>query len=69
MYKLSNKLLGRKYFFTLDIQLEYNNLQIQEGDKWKAAFAVPATDSGPPRLFEPWSCSSVCATLRRCSNE
>ena len=40
MYKLLDKLLGGKYFFILDMQLGYNNLQIQKLDEWKAAFKV-----------------------------
>jgi len=27
-----------KYFTMLDIQWGYNNVRIQEGDEWKAAF-------------------------------
>ena len=27
-----------KYFTKLDIQRGYNNVRIQEGDEWKAAF-------------------------------
>ena len=33
-----NKLQGSKYFTKLDIQWGYNNVQIKEGDEWKAAF-------------------------------
>ena len=42
-----NKLQGSKYFTKLDIQWGYNNVQIKEGDEWKAAFK---TNKG---LFEP----------------
>jgi Reverse transcriptase (RNA-dependent DNA polymerase) len=41
------KLKGAKYFSTFDIQWGYNNVQIQSGDKWKAAFK---TNRG---LYEP----------------
>ena len=27
-----------KYFMKLDVQWGYNNVQIKEGDKWKATF-------------------------------
>ena len=42
-----DKLQGSKYFTKLDIRWGYNNIQIKEGDKWKAAFK---TIKG---LFEP----------------
>ena len=42
-----NKLKGAKYFTKLDVRWGYNNVQIREGDEWKAAFL---TNHG---LFEP----------------
>jgi hypothetical protein len=42
-----NALRGAKYFTKLNVQWGYNNIHIQEGDKWKAAFR---TNQG---LFEP----------------
>jgi len=33
-----NKLKEAKYFNKLDLIWEYNNVQIKEEDKWKAAF-------------------------------
>jgi len=42
-----NKLKEVKYFNKLDLIWGYNNIQIKEGDKWKAAFL---TNKG---LFEP----------------
>lgn len=44
---LVNKLKGAKYFSKLDICWGYNNVQVREGDEWKAAFR---TNRG---LFEP----------------
>src|SRR6266581_8686166 len=41
------KLKGSKYFTKLDIRWGYNNVQIKEEDRWKAAFV---TNRG---LFEP----------------
>ena len=38
---------GAKYFTKLDVCWGYNNVQIQKGDEWKAAFK---TNKG---LFEP----------------
>ena len=35
-----NKLKEAKYFNKLDLIWEYNNVQIKEGDKWKAAFLM-----------------------------
>ena len=45
--ELINQLRGAKYFTKLDIRWGYNNVQMKEGDKWKAAFR---TNRG---LFEP----------------
>ncbi|KAG5719434.1 hypothetical protein E4T56_gene20669 [Termitomyces sp. T112] len=45
--KLINNLQGAQYFTKLDIWWGYNNMCIQEGDEWKAAFQ---TNWG---LFEP----------------
>jgi len=42
-----DKLKEAKYFNKLDLIWEYNNVQIKEGDKWKAAFL---TNKG---LFKP----------------
>ena len=42
-----DKLKGAKKFTKLDIHWGYNNVQIKEGDEWKAAFK---TNKG---LFEP----------------
>ncbi|KAL5510913.1 hypothetical protein ACEPAG_4670 [Sanghuangporus baumii] len=40
MSVLPEKLEKGKFFFTLDMRSGYNNLQIREGDEWKAAFRV-----------------------------
>jgi len=42
-----DKLKEAKYFNKLDLIWEYNNVQIKEGDEWKAAFLM---NKG---LFEP----------------
>jgi hypothetical protein len=36
--ELVNQLHGAKYFTKLDVQWGFNNVRIQEGDEWKAAF-------------------------------
>src|SRR5258705_1950333 len=41
------KLKGSRFFTKLDLRRGYNNIQIKEGDEWKAAFV---TNRG---LFEP----------------
>jgi len=41
------KLRGAKYFTKLDVRWGFNNIQIKEGDRWKAAFR---TNHG---LYEP----------------
>ena len=38
---LIDKLKGAKYFSKMDVQWEYNNIRIKEGDKWKVAFIMP----------------------------
>jgi hypothetical protein len=45
--ELVNQLRGAKYFTKLDVRWGFNNVRIQEGDEWKAAFR---TNRG---LFEP----------------
>ena len=45
--ELMDKIQGAKYFTKLDVQWGYNNVQIKDGDQWKAAFK---TNRG---LFEP----------------
>ena len=45
--ELINQLTGAKYFSKMDVRWGYNNIQIKEGDTWKAAFR---TNRG---LFEP----------------
>ena len=45
--ELINQLCNARYFTKLDVQWGYNNVQIREGDEWKAAFW---TNQG---LFKP----------------
>ena len=45
--EIINKLKKAKYFNKLDLIWEYNNVQIKEEDKWKAAFLTNKD------LFEP----------------
>jgi len=45
--KVIDKLKEARYFNKLNLIWEYNNVQIKEGDEWKAAFL---TNKG---LFEP----------------
>ena len=45
--KLINKLQGARYFTKLDVRWGFNNVQMKEGDEWKAAFQ---TNRG---LYEP----------------
>jgi len=46
-FRLINQLHGTKYFTKMDVRWGYQNVQIKEGDKWKAAFWTSH------RLFEP----------------
>ena len=45
--ELLDKLKGARHFTKLDVRWGYNNIQIRDGDQWKAAFK---TNKG---LFEP----------------
>ena len=45
--ELMDKIQGAKYFTKLNVRWGYNNIQIKDGDQWKAAFK---TNQG---LFEP----------------
>ena len=38
IFELVNQLGGTKYFTKLDVRWGFNNVRIQEGDEWKAAF-------------------------------
>ena len=44
---LINQLCGAKFFTKLDVQWGYQNVQMREGDEWKAAFWMSHG------LFEP----------------
>ena len=44
---LIDKLQGSRYFTKFDVRWGYNNIQIREGDEWKAAFKCALG------LFEP----------------
>ena len=62
-----DKLKGAKYLSKFDLQWGYNNVQIQSGDEWKAAFK---TNRG---LYEPTvmffgMCNSL-ATFRAIMDE
>ena len=45
--ELIDRLTGARYYSKMDIRWGYNNIQIKEGDKWKAAFRTNR------RLFKP----------------
>jgi hypothetical protein len=65
--ELVNQLRGAKYLTKLDVHWVFNNVRIQEGDKWKAAFQ-------PNRgLFEPlvmfFGLTNSLATFQTMMNE
>ena len=44
--------VGTKRMFTkMDLRWGYNNVRIKEGDKWKAAFAIPEGSFEPTVMF------------------
>ena len=60
--KLVNKLWGAQYFTKLNVHWGFNNIQLREGDEWKAAFCTNH------RLFKPlimfFSLTNSPATLQ-----
>jgi hypothetical protein len=46
-----DKLKGANYFTKLDVRWGYNNVRIQKGDKWKAAFKTNKGLSEPTVMF------------------
>jgi len=44
--------IGMKKVFTkMDLRWDYNNVQIKEGDEWKAAFMIPKGSFKPTVMF------------------
>ena len=54
-----NKLKKVKYFNKLDLIWGYNNVQIKEGDEWKAAFLMNKDLFGPQVMY-----FGLCNSLR-----
>ena len=49
--QLVDKLKGSWYFTKIDLRWGYNNVQIKEGDEWKAAFACHRGSYEPTIMF------------------
>ena len=49
--QLVNKLKGSQYFMKIDLRWGYNNIQIKEGDKWKATFVCHRGSYKPMVMF------------------
>ena len=49
--QLVNKLKGSQYFTKIDLRWGYNNMQIKEGDEWKAAFVCHRGSYEPTIMF------------------
>ena len=60
MSDIMDKLKGTKYFTKIDVRWGYNNIQIQKGDEWKAAFKT---------CLNPQLCSLECAIPLPRSNQ
>jgi len=41
----------KKVFTKMDLRWGYNNIQIKEGDEWKAAFTTPERSFEPTVMF------------------
>jgi len=60
------QLQGRSLFTKFNIQWGYNNIQIKEGDKWKAAFKTPKGLFKPQVMF--FRLTNSPATFQRTMN-
>ena len=49
--QLVDKLKGSQYFTKIDLWWGYNNIQIKEGDEWKAAFVCHRGSYEPTVMF------------------
>ena len=49
--QLVDKLQGTKMFTKMDLRWDYNNIQIKEGDEWKAAFVYHCSAFKPLVMF------------------
>ena len=49
--QLVDKLKGSQYFTKIDLQWGYNNVQMKEGDEWKAAFVCHRGSYEPTVMF------------------
>jgi len=65
--QLVDKLKGCKLFTKMDFRWEYNNVQIREGDKWKAAF-VTHKGAFEPNVMYFGLCNSP-VTFQKMMNE
>ena len=65
--QLVDKLKGSQYFTKIDLWWGYNNVQIKEGDEWKAAFVCHRGSYEPTVMFFGL-CNSL-ATFQTMMNE
>jgi len=57
----------KKVFMKMDLRWGYNNVQIKEGDKWKAAFTTPKGSFKPTVMF--FGLTNSPATFQAMMNE
>jgi len=57
----------KKVFTKMDLRWGYNNVQIKEGDKWKAAFTTPKGSFEPTVMF--FGLTNSLATFQTMMNE
>ena len=65
--QLVDKLKGCKLFMKMDLQWGYNNVQIHEGDEWKAAFTMHKGSFEPLIMY--FSLYNSPATFQKMMNE
>jgi len=57
----------KKVFIKMDLRWRYNNVQIKEGDEWKAAFITPEGSFEPTVMF--FGLTNLLATFQAMMNE
>ena len=65
--KLIDSMGTKKVFTKMDLQWEYNNIQIKEGDKWKAVFTMHLGSFEPTVMY--FGLTNSLATFQAIMND